>query len=176
MTIRRAFVILLLPLCLLTSNSARAQIEFPQAKGWVNDYANVISAKNAKLLTSICAEVDHKTNAQIAVVTVDSIGLTPVGDYAHMLFNKWGIGHKEDNRGILVFLAIKDHTYYIAIGRGLEVLLPNDRVAGIGVEMVPDLRDRRYAKAVLHTVDEIAGIIATERGVKLDSVGTSSVP
>ena len=176
MSIRRAFIVLLLPLCFFTSNSAGTQIEFPQPKGWVNDYANVISAKNEKLLTSICVELDHKTNARIVVVLVDSIGLTPVGDYAHMLFNKWGIGRKEDNRGILVFLSVKDHSYYIAVGRGLEVLLPNDRVAGIGVEMVQDLRDRRYAKAVLHTVDEIAGIIANERGVKLDSVGTSSAP
>ena len=76
--------------------------------------------------------------------------------------------------GILVLLSIKDHTYYIAVGRGFEALFPNDRVAGIGAEMVPDLRDRRYAKAVLHTVDEIASVIAGERGVTIDSAGPDS--
>jgi uncharacterized protein len=174
MSIRRAFLVSLLALGLLTSNSARAQLEFPQPKGWVNDFAGIINAKVKKRLTAVCVELDRKTNAQISVVTIDSTEGTPVGDYAHLLFNKWGIGHKEDNRGILVLLSVKDHTYYIAVGRGLEVLFPNDRVAGIGAEMVPDLRGRRYAKAVRHTVDGIASIIGGERGVTINSAGPGS--
>jgi uncharacterized protein len=164
MTVRRALLVSLLVLGLLASNSAIAQVEFPQPKGWVSDFADVINAKVKKRLTAVCVELNQTTHAQIAVVTVDSTGGTPIGDYARLLFNKWGIGHKEDNRGILVLLSVKDRSYYISVGRGFEALFPNDRVAAIGAEMVPDLREHRYAKAVLHTVGEIATIISKSAG------------
>ena len=98
MSSRRAFLVLLLVLGLLTFHSARAQLEFPRPKGWVNDFAGIINGKVKKRLTAVCVELDRKTNAQISVVTIDSTEGTPVGDYAHLLFNKWGVGRKEDNR------------------------------------------------------------------------------
>jgi uncharacterized protein len=174
MLFSRALSVTLLALGLLTPVTAKGQLEFPQPKGWINDYANLIDTGTKKRLTTLCMEVDQKTHAQIAVVTIDSIGATPVGDYAHLLFNKWGIGHKEDNRGMLILLSRTEHEYYIAVGRGFEALFPNERVARIGAEMVPDLRAGRYSRAALHTADEIATIIANERGVKLNGVAPGS--
>jgi uncharacterized protein len=176
MLVRRALSVSLLMLGLLTPITAKAQLEFPQPKGWVNDFANVISAEAKKRLTMICAELDQKAHAQIAVVTVDTTAGTPIEDYARLLFNKWGIGHKEDNRGLLILLSITDHKYRIEVGRGFEPLFPNDRVAQIGAQMLPDLRERRYAEAILHTVDEIASIIARERGVTITNTAPDSVP
>ena len=141
---------------------------------YVNDFAGVLDAATQVRLNDLCRQVDEKAHAQIAVVTVDSTDGTPIGNYAHSLFNQWGIGHKGENNGMLVLLAIEGRKYYIAVGRGFETLFPDERVAGIGAGMIPDLRRRRYAKAVLYTVDTIAGIIAKERGVKLDKLGGGS--
>jgi uncharacterized protein len=143
---------------------------------YVNDFAGVLDPATQARLNDLCRQVDQKTHAQIAVVTVKSTGRTSVGDYAHLLFNEWGIGNKGDNRGMLVLLSTKDRRYYTAVGSGFEPLFPNERVAGIGAEMIPDLRQRSYGKAVLNTVNEIAGIIAEERGVKLKGERAGSAP
>lgn len=135
MPVRCAALISLLLISLLAPVAASAQLEFPQPTGWVNDFANIIGEKAKQHLTAVCVELDQKTHAQIAVVTVDTIGATPIRDYAHLMFNKWGIGHKEDNRGMLILLSETDHAYYIAIGRGFESLFPNERVAAIGAKM-----------------------------------------
>jgi uncharacterized protein len=176
MLVRRAVLISFLVLVFFAPTAAHAQLEFPQPIGWVNDFAKIISANTKQRLTAVCVELDQKTNAQIAVVTIDTIGATPIGDYAHLLFNKWGIGHKEDNRGMLILLSRADHTYYIAVGRGFESLFPNDRVAGIGAKMASYLRRRDFDRALLHAVDEIANIVANERKITLKTVPPPSAP
>lgn len=176
MLVRRSVLISLLLLGLVAPIVAQAQLEFPQPIGWVNDFANIISEKAKQHLTGVCIELDQKTHAQIAVVTVDTIGDTPIGDYAHLLLNKWGIGHKEDNRGMLILLSRADRAYYIAVGRGFESLFPNERVAGIGAKMIPDLRQRDFDKALAQSVDEIASIIANERKAILKTVSPRPAP
>jgi uncharacterized protein len=171
MLIRRVLSVTLLLLGLLAPIACKTQHKFLPNQGWVSDFANVIDPDAEKSLTALCGELDQKTDAQIAVVTVESLGGTPIENYAHALFNEWGIGRKDDNRGILILVATADHQWRIQTGRGLETLLPNARVAEIGGRMVPDLRRQQYSTAVLRTAREIARIIAKERGVTLDSVG-----
>jgi uncharacterized protein len=162
-------------LVILLAAPATTQSQFPRPTGWVNDFAGMIDIKNQQQISNLCHELDAKANAQIAVVTIDSLGGTSIGDYAHSLFNDWGIGHKEDNRGMLILLAKTYRKYYIAEGRGFEKLFPNDRVAAIGKKVIPDLREQHYSNAVLKTAEEIAGIIAQERKVVLSSLAQQSM-
>jgi len=141
-----------------------------QPKGCVNDFANVIDVNTRDRLTALCTELDQKTHAQIAVVTIDTLGGGRINKKDTSLFNRWGIGHKDDNRGILILLSLSDRKYRIEIGRGFEALFPNDRVARIGAEMIPDLKKQKYSEAVLHSTGMIASVIAKERGVKLTTV------
>jgi uncharacterized protein len=166
MRVRPVFLLYLLVLTVL-STSAEKQLQFPRAQGWVNDFAKVIRPEVKKSMIDLCAEVNQKTHAQIAIVTISSTGQTPIADYATSLFNEWGIGHHDDNRGMLILLAISDHNWRIATGRGFESLFPDERIARIGAEMVPDLKQKRYSKALLHATSEISDIIAKERGVTL---------
>jgi uncharacterized protein len=167
MLFRRTLAVSLLVVGCLTSINAGERREFPQPEGWVNDFANVITASAKRHLATLCLELDHKTHAQIAIVTIDSLAGAPIDEYAQSLFNKWGIGHKEDNRGILILLSIADRKYRIEVGRGFEPLFPNERIAKIGAEMIPDLKNQDYSKALLRATDGIALIIANERGVTL---------
>jgi len=147
--------------------------DHPQPKGYVNDFANVIDVSTKDRLTVLCTELDQKTHAQIAVVTINTLGDASIDAYATSLFNRWGIGHKDDNRGILILVSLSDHKYRIEIGLGFESLFPNGRVARIGAEMIPDLKKQKYSEAVLHSTTVIASIIAKQRGVKLTTLPTS---
>jgi uncharacterized membrane protein YgcG len=71
---------------------------------------------------------------------------------------------------MLILLAMSDHHWRIATGRGFESLFPDERVATIGAEMVPDLKQKRYSEALLHATSEIADTIAKERGVTLTTI------
>src|SRR5690349_12470941 len=102
------------------------------ATGYVNDFANVINGETRSQLTDLCRQVDEKAYAQIAVVTVQSVDGADIVSYAVELYQKWGIGAKATNRGVLILLAVRDRRYWTSVGYGLEPILPDGKVGGFG--------------------------------------------
>lgn len=135
--------------------------------GYVNDFAGVLSPSARDQLTALCAEVDEKAHAQIAVVTIKSLDGQPVEDYAVDLAQGWGVGPKQSNSGILILLAVEDHKYWTTVGYGLEPILPDGKVGGFGREAVPYLRQGNYDAALLLMTRRIADVIAKDRSVTL---------
>ncbi|HEV2232224.1 MAG TPA: TPM domain-containing protein [Terriglobia bacterium] len=157
--------------------AARAEkIKDLNPQGYVNDFAGVLDAQTAAQITALCTEVDEKTHAQISVVTIKTLEGLEAADFANNLFKQWGVGHKDDNRGILVLLATDDHKYWTEVGYGLEPILPDGKVGGFGREMAPRLRAGDYNGGLLDLTAEIAEVIATDRGVKLDSLSNVATP
>lgn len=53
------------------------------------------------------------------MATVDFTDGEDIADYAYDLFNKWGIGDKKSNNGLLILLSIGAEDYYAEPGVGL---------------------------------------------------------
>lgn len=143
-------------------------------QGYVNDFANVLSSDAKQKLTGLCTEVDTKAGAQIAVVTVSSLNGEDVEQYSLDLAMQWGVGPKDRSRGIMILFAPKEHKYRFEVGYGLEGILPDGKVGGFGREAVPLLRQNDYDGAILLATQRVAAVIATDKGVTLDSL--SGVP
>jgi uncharacterized protein len=139
-------------------------------QGYVNDFAGVLGAQAKEKLAALCAEVDRKAGAQIAVVTVSSLGGEPVEQFSIDLATQWGVGPKQQSRGVLILLAPNDRKYRVEVGYGLEAILPDGKVGGFGREMVPLLRQNDYGGAVTLLTERIAAVIAADRGVTLDTL------
>lgn len=134
---------------------------------YVNDFAGVLDAATQMRLNDLCQQVDQKAHAQIAVVTVKSLdGQDPVS-YAVALYQKFGIGTKGKDHGVLILLATQDRKYQIQVGYGLEGILPDGKVGGFGREAVPFLRSGDYAGAVTLMTARVASVIAQDAGVTL---------
>jgi uncharacterized protein len=166
-----ACLLLFLVLCGPTWAEKTDQLK-PQ--GYVNDFASVLSPSAKAQLTALCGELQQKTQAQIAVVTVQSLDGVPVEDYAVDLATKWGIGPKQADKGVLILLAVNDRKYWTSVGYGLEGILPDGKVGGFGREMVPLLRNGDYDNALLLITRRVADVIAADKGVTLS--GNSPTP
>jgi uncharacterized protein len=136
---------------------------------YVNDFARVLDAATQARLNDLCRQVEQKAQAQIAVVTVKSTDGQDVVSYAVALYQKWGIGAKGKDRGVLILLATQDHKYWTTVGYGLEPILPDGKVGGFGREMVPILRSGDYAGAVTLVTVRVASVIAQDAGVTLEN-------
>jgi len=79
-----------------------------RASNYVNDFAGVLDAATQARLNDLCRQVEEKAQAQIAVVTVKTLDGQDEASYALALYQKWGIGAKKTNRGVLILLAIQD--------------------------------------------------------------------
>ncbi|MGB7556432.1 MAG: TPM domain-containing protein [Candidatus Korobacteraceae bacterium] len=168
--VKSVLVAVLLTCCCFAWADKTADIH-PQ--GYVTDLANVIDPATKAKLETLCAEVEQKTGAQIAVVTVNSLDGRTREDYAADLYKQLGVGSKKENRGVLLLLAPKERQYKIEIGYGLEPVINDARAGDIGREMVPDLKREDYSAAVLLGTTRIAQLIAADKGVQLNGVPTN---
>ena len=85
-------------------------------QGYVNDFAHVLAPDSKNAIEALCQEVDHKAQAQIAVVTVRSLEGRSIEDYSIDLATRWGIGPKQKDRGVMILLAPNEHRYRIEVG------------------------------------------------------------
>jgi uncharacterized protein len=134
---------------------------------YVNDFAHVLDSSTIAQLDSVCEQVDHKAHAQIAVVTVKSLDGADVVSYSVDVYQKWGIGKKGDDRGVLILFAVQDHRYWTTVGYGLEPILPDGKVGGFGREAVPLLKQNDFNRAVALLTLRVADVIAKDAGIEL---------
>ncbi len=138
-----------------------------KATGYVTDTAGVLSPQGRQQLDALCTEVAQKTQAEIAVITIKSLGDRPVEEYARDLFEKLGLGPKGLGRGVLILFAMDDHRSRIEVGYGLEGILPDGKNGSFLREIVPDMRAGNYDAALLLVTRRVADVIAADRGVTL---------
>jgi len=92
----------LLLVLLCTPAALAEKIEQLKPQGYVNDFAGVLGEGAGEQIAAVSREVDQKAHAQIAVVTVRSLDNVPVEDFANKLYERWGVGYKGENRGVLI--------------------------------------------------------------------------
>ena len=80
---------------------------------YVTDLAGVIPSATRQRLEVLCTELEQKTGAQMAIVTVRSLDDRPVEDYAVDLFQHLGVGSKKESSGVLLLVAPNDRQYRV---------------------------------------------------------------
>ncbi|MFA6281630.1 MAG: TPM domain-containing protein, partial [Candidatus Omnitrophota bacterium] len=140
----------------------------PKPTNWVNDFANVLDGASEDKMNSLIVELEQKTTAEIAVVTIDSIAPYDEKGYARLLFDNWRPGKKGKDNGVLILLAVKERRWRIETGYGVEGILPDGLCGEIGRNyMVPYLRKGNYGDGLYEGVKAIVNVIAKNNNVSL---------
>jgi len=146
--------------------------DLPKPTDYVSDFAHVLSPEAVARLDRICEQLDHSVaNAQVAVVTIHTLDGADPAEFANALEDKWKMGKKGSDRGVLVFLAVNDHKRRIEVGYGLEGILNDAKLGDIGREMVPNLRANDFDGAITGAVGNVAQVIAADAKVTLTDEG-----
>jgi uncharacterized protein len=154
------------PSAVLTGESVST---LPAPTGYVNDFAGVLSPSTKYNLENLCTQVDRQAHAQIAVVTIKTIdGDESIEEFATALEDKWKVGAKGTDRGVLMLFVMTPRRGRIEVGYGLEGVLNDAKVGDIGRSMVPAATQGDYNTAIPLGVRQIAQAIATDAGVTLN--------
>jgi len=153
---------------LLTSASFAAE-KYPSPRGAVNDFANVIDSANVARMEALAREVLQKTGTAVVVATVDTVGENEDYNlYASGLYKAWGIGKKGVDKGVLIFLTVKERQVRIETGYGVEGILPDGLVGEILDKYVVSLlKEGNYGKALYNGMYACSVYIAKDAGVQL---------
>ncbi|MCX6005820.1 MAG: TPM domain-containing protein [Chloroflexi bacterium] len=150
-------VILLLP---LGTAFVSAQ-NFPAYQGFVNDYAGLLTAQGKSQLEAKLTQLEKDTAAEVAVVTIKSLEGDTIEDYAVRLFEKWGIGKKDKNNGVLFLVALDERKMRIEVGYGLEPIITDGRAGRIrDDDVIPSFKKGNYEEGI------VAGANAIEEYIR----------
>jgi uncharacterized protein len=147
--------------------------DLPTPTDYVSDNAHVLSPMAIERIDHICKQLDTEAKAQIAVVTVKSLDGDDSADYATRVYERFKIGAKGTDRGLLILLAVDDRKWSFKTGYGLEGILPDGKTGDMGRAMVPYLRSSDYDGAILTGVSEASQVIAQDAKISLSDEGVA---
>lgn len=130
---------------------------------WVSDMAGVIDANTEQRLNSIIDQLEQKTTAEIAVVTIHRTdGRTPK-EFATELFNRWKIGKQGKDNGVLMLLVMDARRIEVETGYGIEGILTDGKVGEIlNRYVVLQFKKGDFGGGLLAGVQRMANTIAKE--------------
>lgn len=137
-------------------------------RGYVNDFAGVLDRNAAAQIETYCGNVERATGAQFAVVLVESLEDDTVEDVAVRLFEKWGVGKKGTDEGLLLLLSIKDRKNRAEVGFGLEPIITDGAAGDVLRSIRPILRQGDYGGAIYAAVQQFGERVAQAKGVTID--------
>ena len=155
---------LVLAVSAITSAEDIAQI---RPTGYVTDLAGIIKPAAKQQLEALATELEQKTGAQLAVVTVKSLDGNDAATYANNLFKQLGIGKKKEDNGVLLLVAPNDRKYWTEVGYGLEPIITDARAGDAGRLARPYFRDGDYSSGIAAAAWHLAKLIADDKGVTL---------
>jgi uncharacterized membrane protein YgcG len=136
---------------------AGAQAPFPASQGRVSDFAQVLDPSTKAQLNALAAEVEQRTTAEIAVVVVHTTAPMTLKEYVTALFNRWGVGKRGSDNGVMVLLAIQDRRVEIETGYGIEDILPDGAVGEIiRTAMLPAFERDRWGEGLVAGTQRVA--------------------
>jgi len=157
LSIRRRFLVAALWLLVLgIARAPAAADDVPFLSGRVNDTANLLPPEAEAAISSKLETLEKETGAQVAVLTVQSIGDAPVEDYALKVAEAWKLGRKGIDDGAIFLVAQQEHAVRIEVGYGLEPKLPDVRCKRILEELVvPKFRAGDFPAGIAAGVDAV---------------------
>ncbi|MEG1586527.1 MAG: TPM domain-containing protein, partial [Bacteroidales bacterium] len=100
-------------------------VQLKNAHAFVSNPDGILSAATVATLDSMLYHLRQTNTSEFVVVALNSIGDADARNFATALFQKWGIGRKEKDNGLLL-LFVKDQRQALTeVGYGLEGILPD---------------------------------------------------
>jgi len=160
-------------LCLLAlaafGSAGAGVMDLPVPADYVADHAGVMDPASRGRVSALLKELEEKTGAQVIVLTVKSLEGRPIEEVSlHLAHDRWKLGQKGRDNGVLILVAPAERKYRIEVGYGLESILPDSLAGTIGRRcFVPHFRRGDFGAGIASAVTEIALRIASDAGVAL---------
>jgi uncharacterized protein len=171
---RRIFLLITLFLCLITVSVSHSATVPERPPKYVVDLAGIVDDATENRLNGYLQQLEQKTTAQLVVLTIRSLEGESLEDFSiKIAHDKWKLGQKGKDNGVLLVISVKDRKYRIEVGYGLEGVLPDSLVGSLGRNLlVPSLRKGDYSNGIFAVAVAIANEIAEDSGVKINGMPT----
>lgn len=141
--------LLLAAALLVASLAAWAEVAVPPLTARVTDLTGTLAADQRAALEQKLAALEARKGSQVAVLLVPTTQPDTVEQYAIRVFDRWKLGRKGVDDGVLLLVAKNDRKLRIEVGYGLEGAIP-DAIAKriIEEEITPQFKRGNFAGGI----------------------------
>jgi len=134
--------------------------QLPTPLGYVSDYAQLLDDEWYAQIRAVCKDLETNTAVEMLVVTIDTIQPLPhAQDYASRLYEAWRIGTTQQERGILLLVAVKERQAVVVVGKSLLAVVTPPKLDDLsGKYLLPMFRSKDYGINVYRSVLSLASI------------------
>jgi len=131
---------------------------FPTPQGYVNDYADILPDQWTNRIRFICQDVENRVGVEMIVVTVPTIKpFSHARAYASQLYANWRIGSAQQERGIVLLMALKEKQAVVVLGRSLLSVISPSLLDEITAKiLVPMFRTGDYGQHLYQVAVQLA--------------------
>lgn len=164
---RKFYLFILFFLCLSVSSRAYSPESLPNPQTMTGSFIcnpdGLISPANAEQIDAICHRLQRLTDVEMAIIAIEDADGIDAFEFAQSVFNRWGIGRKDRNTGVLILLITGSRDIRIHTGSGLEGLLPDATCEQIIDEvMLEPLRQQEWGVALTAGAAAVSSILDRE--------------
>lgn len=145
-------------------NTVSAQIpNRPTPPKLVNDFANILKPEERAALEQKLVAYNDSTSTQIAILTMPNLGGYDAASFSFETAEKWGIGKKSKNNGVLILMSVEERDVFIATGYGMEGVLPDALAKRIvNTQLIPNFKQGNFYKGFDEATTTIIKLAAGE--------------
>jgi hypothetical protein len=141
--------------------------KIPSPKSLVNDYFGILNQSQIDSLELLLVKYDNQFGIQIAVVTLYPFMYENIESFSTNLFNRWGIGNKETNYGILFVYDFIGRKIRIENGKGIEKIYTDKETGAIIDKAIrPRFREAKYFEGIYSAANQIATEVLSKETFK----------
>lgn len=134
------------------------------ARNYVSNPSGILSSSTVSEINTELDLLRQKTDIEVAIVAVQSIGEANIESFAVDLFKKWGIGKAKADNGLLVLFVLDQKKIKFETGYGIEGVLPDAICKRIQMEdMVPEFKTGNYDAGILAGTKRLVSILKNEK-------------
>ncbi len=143
------------------------------------DEVGILSREDRDYIVNVNLDLREKTKGEVVVAIVKSTEGMDISQAAVEIFEKWKIGDRDLNNGVLILYAIEDRKFKLETGYGVEGFIPDGlsgRIMRSGVEYFPQenydsssIQNSMYSKGILESFNQVIAQYEGEYGVEIDS-------
>ena len=144
------FSVILFSLTTIDAGHSQDPAGAPKVRYWVVDQAGILSSSIEQQLTNNAKAHEKNTSNQVVVVVLKTLDGWTIERYGRWLGNKWGIGQRTKNNGVLMLVAPNERKVRIEVGLGLESILTNSLAKSIiDNEIIPSFKNNKMQQGVV---------------------------
>jgi uncharacterized protein len=133
---------------------------------WVSDETRGLRVETVSRINSAINDLERSTGAEMAVVVIRSLDGISIEDAAARLFDRWGIGKKGRDNGLLLLWSINDRRVRVEVGYGLEGVLPDSKAGAIlDKYVIPKFKEGEFDTGI---IDGVEALLKAARSEPLD--------